>query len=988
MNLRNKLLFTVIPIVTLVIAVLSFVSYYVSSEAFISRQEIHMDQIVRKTLEELTNWIADRERECVLLSKDSLLKDACGGIRLEEAQERLTSYHQLSPVYEAVFLMDPGGVILMHHEKKVIGLDVSKLPEYKINITKAQEGRVWVGDVGKSPATGRPVSLITAPIMDSGTFVGIMGTPIELNYFSESLMMNYRFGETGYLFMTDSSGKTLAHPDKTNILNTNVSDFEFGRQMLSQKNGGITYRWKGDERLARFVTYAQKGWLIGTSASKKELLGPLNTIKMVSLLAAVLSVLLISLIIWKIANSIIRPVSAIVETANALAAGDFQKEADIRSKDEIGHLADAFRNMKDTINSVLKEIDGLVQAVREGRLDVRGSADNFSGDWRQLVIGINSLIDAFVSPIRLTADAIDRISRGDIPDRISGEFQGDFNETKNNLNLLIDAMNMAVRIAEEIANGNLEVNAAERSEKDRLMKAMNRMIRRLGKILGETDALIRAAGGGQLDIRGDTSRFEGGWQKLVTGINSLIDAFVNPIQVTAGALDRISKGEFPEMITTEYQGDFNDIKNNLNRLIVNLQGTVKIAEKIADGDMSAEVTILSEKDVLGKSLEKMVSTIKHIIEDIGELTNAAQEGKLDIRGVETNFGGEFARIIRRVNRTLDAVVNPLTIAADYVNRISKGDIPEKITGEYKGEFNEIINNINVMIENLSRFAAEVQNTAERVATGSEQLSSSAEQVSQGTSEQASGIEQVSSSMEEMGSMVSQNADNARETASIAMKAAEDAKEGGSAVNETVRAMKRISEKILIIEEIARQTNMLALNAAIEAARAGEYGKGFAVVAAEVRKLAENSQKAAKEIASLSVSSIEVAEKAGRLLGNMVPGIQKTSELIQEISASSNEQAGGIDQVGRAIQQLEQVIQENAASAEEMASVSQNFAVQAEQLLTAASFFKSANVQPENKSKAHVPEMKFGNGRKAKSDQKKTAITLHTEAFDDSDFERY
>jgi methyl-accepting chemotaxis protein len=191
----------------------------------------------------------------------------------------------------------------------------------------------------------------------------------------------------------------------------------------------------------------------------------------------------------------------------------------------------------------------------------------------------------------------------------------------------------------------------------------------------------------------------------------------------------------------------------------------------------------------------------------------------------------------------------------------------------------------------------------------------------------------------MNATIRQNADNAMATEKIALKSARDALESGKAVTEAVSAMKDIAQKITIVEEIARQTNLLALNAAIEAARAGEHGKGFAVVAAEVRKLAERSQVAAAEISNLSRTSVEVAEAAGAMLGNLVPDIQKTSELVQEITASSREQATGAEQINASIQQLNQVIQQNAGSAEEMASMAAEMSSQAGRLIEAIAFFK-------------------------------------------------
>jgi methyl-accepting chemotaxis protein len=255
---------------------------------------------------------------------------------------------------------------------------------------------------------------------------------------------------------------------------------------------------------------------------------------------------------------------------------------------------------------------------------------------------------------------------------------------------------------------------------------------------------------------------------------------------------------------------------------------------------------------------------------------------------------------------------------------------------------------------------DVQEAAERVATSSNELSTSAQSLAQGATEQASSVEEISSSMAEMSSAVKQNADNAQQTAAISNKSSQDGENGGRAVADTVKAMKSIAEKIGIIEEIARQTNMLALNAAIEAACAGEHGKGFAVVAAEVRKLAERSQTAAKEISSVSISSVEIAERAGKLLGDIVPGIQKTSSLVQEINSSCNEQAQGVEQVTTAIQQLDQVIQQSSASTEEMSTASEMLSDQAEQLLSAASYFHIDGERGRGQQRASAG----GNGRSA------------------------
>ena len=272
------------------------------------------------------------------------------------------------------------------------------------------------------------------------------------------------------------------------------------------------------------------------------------------------------------------------------------------------------------------------------------------------------------------------------------------------------------------------------------------------------------------------------------------------------------------------------------------------------------------------------------------------------------------------------------------SRIARGDLSLTMDLPVKNQ-QSVYASLKTMVEKLKEVVGSVTSAADNVAAGSQQLSGSSEEMSQGATEQAAAAEEASSSMEQMAANIRQNADNALQTEKIAIKSAEDAKAGGQAVAQTVSAMKEIAGKISIIEEIARQTNLLALNAAIEAARAGEHGKGFAVVAAEVRKLAERSQLAAAEISELSGSSVEVAERAGEMLTQMVPDIQRTAELVQEIAAASKEQDTGAEQVNKAIQQLDQVIQQNASASEEMASTSEELSSQAEQLQHTIAFFK-------------------------------------------------
>ena len=454
--------------------------------------------------------------------------------------------------------------------------------------------------------------------------------------------------------------------------------------------------------------------------------------------------------------------------------------------------------------------------------------------------------------------------------------------------------------------------------------------------------VTEAAVGGNLASRGDAEKVDFEFRGIIVGVNQTLDAIIGPLNLAAEYVDRISKGDIPAKITDDYNGDFNEIKLNLNNCIDNVNALVTDANLLAE---------------------------------------AAVAGRLATRADAARHSGDFRKVVVGVNNTLDAVIGPLNVAADYVDRISKGDMPPQIADEYKGDFNTIKNNLNVLIQaneeiaaaakdvaggnltvkltersgndelmralsnmvaKLSEVVAEVKTASDNVAAGSEQMSSGSEELSQGASEQAAAAEEASAAMEQMSANVRQNADNAMQTEKIAVKSAADAQEGGKAVSQTVTAMKAIAGKISIIEEISRQTNLLALNAAIEAARAGEHGKGFAVVASEVRKLAERSQRAAAEISELSSSSVEVAENAGNMLTRMLPDIQRTAELVQEISAACREQDSGASQINKAIQQLDQVIQQNASASEEMSATAEELSSQSEQLQGTIGFFKTGD----------------------------------------------
>ena len=584
----------------------------------------------------------------------------------------------------------------------------------------------------------------------------------------------------------------------------------------------------------------------------------------ISLIIAALTLAAVGIIAYTVARAFLRQLGGepdhAADIANKIAAGDLSSKFELKSGDTTSLMA-SMQHMSSSIQALVADANVLSTAAVEGKLSTRADATKHQGDFRKVVEGVNSCLDSVIGPLNVAAGYVDRISKGDIPQKITDTYNGDFNVLKNNLNTCIEAVNALV---------------------------------------ADANMLAKAAVAGKLETRADASKHLGDFQSIVKGVNDTLDAVIGPLNVAAGYVDRISKGDIPQKITDTYNGDFNFLKNNLNTCI---------------------------------------DAVNALVSDANMLAKAAVEGKLETRADASKHLGDFQKIVKGVNETLDNVIGPLNEVRRIMAAMEIGDMTQTISHSYQGDFDLLKQAINNSVEKLAQTIANVNATTETLVSATSQISSTAQSLSQASTEQAASVEETSSSVEQMSASINQNTENAKVADTMSADGTKKAADGGVAVTETVTAMKQIAKKIGIIDDIAYQTNLLALNAAIEAARAGEHGKGFAVVAAEVRKLAERSQVAAQEIGQLAGNSVGLAEKAGKLLDEIVPATKKTADLVQEITAASLEQANGVGQVNTAMVQLNQITQQNAAASEELAATAEEMSGQAGNLQDLMSFFK-------------------------------------------------
>jgi methyl-accepting chemotaxis protein len=401
LSLRNKFLLPTLLLLIIGMSVVTAVSYIMSRKAL---QESMINQIIQQaesTANFIDSWIEDHTLDVVNWGEQKIYQTAVkdsfvGKAARKPATSQLTTLQHDYPGYEDIHVVTTGGEVVVSSTPELVGAtNVGSHPYFQ----NASNGNVTVSDVMKSDVTGNPVFMISAPIKENDAIIGVLVGIIDLNYINEQFLETNKVGKSGYAYMYTADGRVIAHPERSKILNENITSYEFGRHMLERGEGSLAYTWEGTEKLECFKKLRKMDWTIGLVALPEELFIPIKNIRNINFVMTILVLLLSIVITLFVVRSALKPIKHLAKTAEQLAQGDMDVAVrQVTSHDEIGALAMAFRTMQQTIGQVLHETNGLIQAIQEGRLDVRGNAEVFDGSWQDLVVGINSVLDAFVDP--------------------------------------------------------------------------------------------------------------------------------------------------------------------------------------------------------------------------------------------------------------------------------------------------------------------------------------------------------------------------------------------------------------------------------------------------------------------------------------------------------------------------------------------------------------------------------------------------------------
>ena len=777
---------------------------------------------------------------------------------------------------------------------------------------------------GLATLFGRQYMTQYDPIVDAhGKIVGLSFIGLDFSDHLKALkdsIRSLKLGQTGYFYVLDARpgenfGKLIVHPSQEgkNIVGArDSSGREFIREMLERKNGLIRYPWINKElgetvardKVAAFDHVKSWNWVVGGGTYVDEYTAEITNLRNLYAVMGLVMILAMSGLWWLLIRRMVSaPMGLVSAAADKISRGDLSVPVESDRKDEIGQLINAMFRMESVLISFQQAQAEMARQHDLGMIGHGMPAAELPGVYGEMARSINAIVQSHIAVKMKVVEVVTAYTEGRLDvamDRLPGQ--------RARITEAIDKVQSSMKSATEAAAFNERI----RMSLDTVCVTVSNAQALLVHASPSAKEVLKLFGGPNFD----TDKFYG---------NKLSSLFKNPLHVI----------QFDQAVRT---GQIVDMEVNGHHLRL-------LAQPMRD----------SHGTPIGRITQWIDRTDEIASEqELDMMVNAAAQGDFSSRLTLDGKTGFFGKIFVAMNQLMQTSQQGLSDVAQVLAAVAEGDLTQRITHDYHGLFGKVKDSVNTSSDNLTRVMSDVRSAANALTGAANQVSATAQSLSQAASQQASSVEHTSAAIDVMSASINQNSDNAKVTDGMATKATTEAVEGGDAVNQTVTAMKQIAAKISIVNDIAYQTNLLALNAAIEAARAGEHGKGFAVVAAEVRKLAERSQDAAKEIGELASSSVTTAERAGKLLGEIVPSIQKTSELVQEIAAASSEQSKSVTQIGGAMGQLSKATQQNASASEELAATSEELSGQADQLQRSVEFFNLGDENPKVNHRRTLP----------------------------------